>query len=51
MKRTLLAIITVSVATVGSLVALTAVTLRRIANMRLTQYAYDTGDSTPAGIE
>jgi hypothetical protein len=51
MKRTVIAILTLSVAAFGSMAAFIAVTGRRIANMRLTQYAWDSADTTPVGIE
>lgn len=51
MKRTVIAILTLSVAAFGSLAAFIAVTGRRIVTMRLTQYAWDSADTSPAGIE
>lgn len=46
MKRKLVAIITFIVAGFAGLVTFSAVTVRKIANMRLTQYAYDVNDNT-----
>lgn len=47
MQRKLIALITFIVAIVGGLVAFTAVTLRKVAHMRLTQYAYDFEGTAP----
>lgn len=46
MKRKLVAIITFIIAGFAGLVTFSVVTARRIANMRLTQYAYDVNDNT-----
>lgn len=51
MKRTLVAVLTLTVAAMGSLVAFMALTLRRVATMRLTQYAWDSADTSPIGAE
>jgi uncharacterized protein YxeA len=51
MKRTIIAIIAVVTAIAGSVVAFTAITMHRIANMRLSQYAYDHSDNSPIGID
>ncbi len=51
MKRNIIAVVTLCVAALGSIAAFTAVTLKRVAEMRLTQYAWDKADTTPVGIE
>ncbi len=51
MKRTVIAIVTVAVAAVGSLAAFIALTVRRVTHMRLTQYAWDSTDKSPVGAE
>lgn len=51
MKRTLAAILTITVAALGSLAAFVAVTLRRVSVMRVTQYAWDSTDKSPIGAE
>ncbi len=47
MKRTVIAVVTIIVAAVGSLAALIALTTHRILHMRLTQYAWDSTDTSP----
>lgn len=51
MKRTVIAVITFCVAALGSLIAFSAITLRRIAIMPVTQYAWDTADGSPVNNE
>jgi uncharacterized integral membrane protein len=48
MRARIIAIVTVIAAAIGGAFAFVAVTFRRIANMRLSQYAYEVADENPA---
>ncbi len=51
MRRKLVAVFTVVVATIGGAVAFMAVTLRKVANMRLSQYAYEVAEEAPSSTD